>query len=137
MEKARRDAGLTDPAIEVIREVNEAIAKSDLRILAAHLHPDVVWEHNIGTGSLEEGVYTGRESVMQLFERIVEPWEYLRAEPRSIDRLDDGSYHVVGHLRAKHRTSETEIRASYEQHLELRDEMLVKGDMKTGEMSFS
>ena len=127
---------MTDPAIEVIREVNEAIAKSDLRTLAEHLHPHVVWEHNIGTGSPEEGVYTGRESVMQLFERIVEPWEYLRAEPRSIDRLDDGRYHVVGDLRAKHRTSDTEIFASYEQHLDVRDEMLVKGDMKTGVVSF-
>jgi ketosteroid isomerase-like protein len=136
MEEARRDAGVTDPALAVIRQVNEAIAAGDPRSAADHFHPDVVWEHNIGTGSPEEGVYTGRDNVMQLLERVVETWEYLRAEPRNIDRLDDARYHVVGDLRAKHRTSDMEIVASYDQHLEIRDKQLVKGSIKTGEISF-
>ena len=75
--------------------------------------------------------------MIRLLERIIEPWEYLRAEPRGIERLDEGRYHVVGDLRAKHRTSDTEIRAAYEQELEVRDGMLVNGRMKTGEIALS
>jgi hypothetical protein len=55
----------------------------------------------------------------------------------SIDRLDEGRYRVRGELRAKHRTSDAEIGDFYEQHLEVRDGELVKGWMKTGEISLS
>jgi ketosteroid isomerase-like protein len=124
-----------DPNVEVILGVNEALARGDLEALAEHVDADIVWEHNIGVGSPEEGVYEGRQSVVRLYERILEPWEYLRAEPRSIDEFDDGTYRVVGELRAKHRTSDTEVLASYEQRLEFRDGLLVKGSMKTGDLS--
>jgi ketosteroid isomerase-like protein len=123
---------VTDANVDVIRDVNDALARGDLEALAEHVHADVVWEHNIGVGSPEEGVYEGRESVVRLYERILEPWEYIRAEARSIDESDDGSYRVVGELHAKHRTSDAEVLASYEQRLELRDGLLVKGSMKTG-----
>ena len=123
---------MSDANVDVIHEINDAIASSDLGSVAGHLHTDVVWEHNIGAGSPEEGVYRGREDVVRLLERIVEPWEYLRAEPRSIDEIGAGRYHVVGDLVAKHRTSNAEIAASYEQQLELRDGLVMQGSMKTG-----
>jgi ketosteroid isomerase-like protein len=135
VEEARGDAGLSnDPNVEVILRVNEKVERGEPEAIAEHLHADVVWEHNIGVGSPEEGVYRGRESVLRLFERIVEPWDYLRAEPRAIEPLGDGRYHVVGALHAKHRTSDVEVSASYEQHLEVLDEKLVKGTMTTGEL---
>ena len=58
-----------------------------MRTVSSGMHPDVVWEHNLGVGSPEEGVYRGRDSVVALFERILEPWEYMRAEPREIRDL--------------------------------------------------
>jgi ketosteroid isomerase-like protein len=119
----------------VIRDFNDAIARGEPGAMAEHLHRDVVWEHNIGVGSPEEGVYRGRDSLIRLMQRIIEPWEYIRAEPRSIDRLEDGSYRVLGALHAKHRTSDMEVNASYEQCLEVRDGELVKGSMTTGEMA--
>jgi ketosteroid isomerase-like protein len=121
-----------DPNVDAIRGVNDALARGDLEAMARHLHADVVWEHNIGVGSPEEGVYEGRESVVRLYERILEPWECIRAEARSVEQLDDGGYRVVGELHAKHRTSDTEVLASYEQRLEFRDGLLVKGSMTTG-----
>jgi ketosteroid isomerase-like protein len=126
---------VTDSDVDVIGEVNDAVAKGDPAAIAGRLHPDVVWEHNIGVGSPDEGVYRGRESVIALLERIVEAWESIRPETHSIDRLDDGRYRVRGELVAKHRTSDTEIRTSYEQHLEVLDGEMVKGTMKTGEIS--
>lgn len=74
--------------------------------------------------------------MIALLERIVEAWESIRPEPHSIDRLDNGRYRVRGELVAKHRTSDTEIRTSYEQHLEVLDGEMVRGTMKTGEISF-
>jgi len=122
---------VSDDDLEMtIGVVNDAITAGDPRSVADLLDPDVVWEHNLGAGTPEEGVYRGRESVIQLLERVVETWEYLRPEPRSIDRLDEGVYLVRGDLHAKHRASDMEIGASYEQQLEFRDHKLVKGWMK-------
>ena len=135
MEEARRDAGVTDSDVDVIREVNDAMARGDTEAVATHLHADVVWEHNLGGGSPEEGTYRGRDDVMRLFQRILEPWEYLRSEPRSIDQVGEGRYRIMGDLVAKHRTSDAEISASYEQYLELRAGELVKGSMNTGDIS--
>ena len=42
---------MSDSDVEVIREVNDAVATGELRAVVQRLHPDVVWEHNIGAGS--------------------------------------------------------------------------------------
>jgi len=126
---------VSDPDVDVIQAENDAVAQGEPGAVAERMHADVVWEHNIGMGSPEEGVYRGRESVIALLDRIVDTWEYLRPEPSSIDLLDDGRYRVRGELRAKHPSSDTEIRAPYEQHLEVQDGELVKGSMKTGDIS--
>jgi ketosteroid isomerase-like protein len=130
---ALRDAGLE--ALEPLRKLNDALSAGDVRAASALIHPDVVWEHNIGVGSPEEGVYHGREAVVALFERIIEPWETLRAYPDHIRVMEDGSFLQTGRLRAKHATSEMVVVAPYEQQLEMREGLLVKGRMTTGEMS--
>jgi ketosteroid isomerase-like protein len=55
---------MRDEEVRILREVNEAVARGDPAAVATRLHPDVVWEQNIGTGSPEEGVYRGREAVV-------------------------------------------------------------------------
>ncbi len=57
-----------------IRELHAAVGRGDFQALSTLVHPDVVWEHNLGLGSPEEGVYRGRESVIALHERILEAW---------------------------------------------------------------
>jgi len=116
-----------------LREVNDAMHRGDVRMVSDRLHPDVVWEHNLGVGSPEEGVYRGRESVVALLEGILEPWEYLRPEPREIRDLGDGAFDLRGELYAKHSTSATEIVSSYVQHFQLTDGLVVKGQMITGD----
>jgi hypothetical protein len=39
-----------------IREVNDAMQAGDLQTVSESLHPEIVWEHNLGVGSPEEGV---------------------------------------------------------------------------------
>jgi ketosteroid isomerase-like protein len=78
-------------------------------------------------------VYNGRDSVLELFERILEAWESLRAEPHEIRELGDGVYLVRGELHGKHSASATEVVSPYELQLEIRDRLLVKGRMATGD----
>ena len=109
---------------DLIRRMSDAVASRDLDVFSEGLHPDVVWDHNIGGGSLEEGTYRGRENVIRLFERIIEPWEYMRVEPDEIKRAEDGSIVVSGKMCSKHATTEAEIVTPYEQHFEIEDGLL-------------
>jgi ketosteroid isomerase-like protein len=118
--------------IDRIREINAAMAARDMSTVAERLHPDVVWEHNLGGGSPEEGTYRGRESVVALLERILEPWESLRPEPDEIRDLGGGTYRIAGRLHGKHAMSATELVSPYVQHLEIRDGLLLEGKMTTG-----
>jgi ketosteroid isomerase-like protein len=122
-----------NPEILALRRTFDAISAGDIKTAAQGLHPDIVWEHNPGVGSPEEGTYRGREEVAALFARIVAAWEHMRAEPGEISRLDDGAYLVRGELHAKHATSSTEIVTPYEQRLAFRDGLLAEGRMVTGQ----
>jgi ketosteroid isomerase-like protein len=126
---------VTESDVDLIHEVNDAVANGNPAYVASRLHEDVVWEHNIGVGSPEEGVYRGRENVIALLERITDTWESIRPTPSSVERLGEGRYRVRGELIAKHRTSDVEIRTSYEQYMEVVDGEMVKGVMKIGELS--
>jgi ketosteroid isomerase-like protein len=133
LSEALQDAGLV--ALDPLRKLNDAMSSGDLRAASALLHPDVLWEHNLGVGSPEEGTYRGRESVLALLERIIEPWEVLRSQPDRIRVMGDGSFLLNGQLHAKHATSDMIVVAPFEQRLEMREGLLVKGRMTTGELS--
>ena len=120
---------------DVIRQINEAVGKRDPRAASEWMHPNVVWEHNIGAGTPEEGVYRGREDVKKLFERILEPWEYLRVEAQEIHEVSPDQYVVRGELRAKHETSDREVVTPYEQEAEIAEGMLMKGRMTMARVS--
>jgi ketosteroid isomerase-like protein len=130
MEEARRDAGVTS-GVDHILEMNEAVASSDIRAFVELMHPDAVWEHNPGSGSPEEGVYEGREQIRQLFERILEGWEYMRPAPTEVLETD-GVYLVQGELLCKHTATENVIVEQYEQRFEIHDGLMAKGRMVIG-----
>jgi ketosteroid isomerase-like protein len=111
--------------------VNDAVATRDMESIRAALHADIVWEHNLGSGSLEEGVYEGRDSVVRLFERLVEPWEYIRPQPRSYETRGDVLL-VRGELHSKHREAEAVVVTPYEQRIEVRDGLLYRCRMAIG-----
>jgi ketosteroid isomerase-like protein len=117
---------------DLVREFNAAVERRDLPAIARRTHPDLVWSHNVGVGTPEEGVYAGRASVIALFERILEPWDYLRPVPRELQDVGGGVFMIRGDLHAKHGATATEIVTPYEQRIEVRDGLLVKGEMVTG-----
>jgi ketosteroid isomerase-like protein len=118
--------------VERIEAVNEAIGRQDFETVSSMLHPDALWQHNIGLGTPEEGVYRGREAVVALLERIVETWEYLRAEPTEIRDLGEERFLVRGVLHAKHLTTESELVTPYQQALGFSDGLLRWGRMSVG-----
>jgi hypothetical protein len=67
-----------------IHGLNDAVGSNDLQRFTEGMTPDAAWEHNIGSGSPEEGVYEGRDQIRQLFERILEGWEFMRPDATEI-----------------------------------------------------
>jgi hypothetical protein len=53
---------------------------------------------------------------------------------REIRELDDTTVQVEGEIRFKHRTSAAEVTEPYVQRLEIRDGLLVKGEMAYGDL---
>jgi ketosteroid isomerase-like protein len=117
---------------DYIRELNDAVGRNDVHVFTERMHPDAVWEHNPGTGSPEEGVYEGREQIRQLFERILEGWEFMRPDATEIRELEPGVYLVRGELHCRHTASENVIVEQYEQRLEIRDGLMAKARMVIG-----
>jgi ketosteroid isomerase-like protein len=130
VEEARGDAGLS---IELIREMNEAVWARDSDAFVDRCHPDAVWEHNIGGGSPEEGVYEGREQIRQLFQRILDGFEDIRPIPAEVTETDTGVYLVRGELRCKLADSDAVIVEPYEQRLRIHDGLLSRCRMDFGD----
>jgi ketosteroid isomerase-like protein len=131
VEEARRDAGVTSDA-DRIRALSDAIEARDWTAVSELVHPEIVWEHNIGVGTPEEGVYEGRETVLELFDRITAPWEELRSVQLDVEDLGEGVFQIEGELRARYEESANEIVTPYKQRFEFRDGLLVKGAMVQG-----
>jgi ketosteroid isomerase-like protein len=121
--------------LQMLRDYGAAIAAGDLDRGLDLLHPDAIWEHNLGTGSPEEGVYQGRDAIAGLFTRIVEVWEYIWPETRDVIPSETG-YRVFGVLHTKHRLTAAEVATTYEQHFEVRDGLIYRARMTIGEGLF-
>jgi ketosteroid isomerase-like protein len=117
---------------QIINQLNQAAARKNVSAFVELLDPEAVWEHNLGTGSPEEGVYRGREQIGRLIERILEGWEYLHLVPTEIREPEPDVYRVRGELHCKHAESENEIVEPYQQRIEFRGGLLAKGRMVVG-----
>jgi ketosteroid isomerase-like protein len=97
----------------------------DLDGAVANMDPDVEWEHQPGTGALEEGVYRGREKVRSLLERLREAWQDIGVDVRDVvDGGNEFTVHAVIHARG--RISEIALDAECEYVLEFRDSKAVR-----------
>jgi ketosteroid isomerase-like protein len=123
VEEARGDARLSELSadVELIHRMAAAIERKDLGEAQSLLDPEVVWEHNLGEGSPEEGVYRGRDEVMDLYRRLLEVWHEIRIDLSDIRATGPQSFEVRGTMHFSHAASETEIAMPYVQKFELRD----------------
>jgi len=126
----RRDLGAET---RLLQDYGAAVEAGQFDRIREMLHPDAVWEHNLGSGSPEEGVYEGRDRIAVLFQRIVEVWEYLRPTARDVVPIEGDGYRVRGELHSKHRFTAAEVVTPYEQQIEVRDGLLFRARMSIGE----
>lgn len=97
----------------------------DIDAAVANLDPDVVWEHQPGTGAPEEGIYEGREQVRSLLARLREAWDEFRVDVRDV--ADGGNKFVVdGTIHARGRISDIELEGECEYVIEFRDAKAVR-----------
>ena len=98
-----------------------AIERKDFDEAEALLDPEIVWEHNLGEGTPEEGVYRGRGEVMDLFRRLLDAWREIRVDVRDTRPLATHSFEARGTMHFLHASSEAEIAMPYVQKFEVHD----------------
>jgi ketosteroid isomerase-like protein len=118
--------------LDLVTELTDAVGRQDWELLGQRAHPDVVWRHNIGVGSPEEGEYSGREALIALYQRITEAWVSMRAVPIEVREVEPGVAMIKGELHAKHAAAEIELVTPYTQRLEFQDGLLIRGEMVSG-----
>jgi ketosteroid isomerase-like protein len=97
----------------------------DLDAAVANLDPDVVWDHQPGTGAPEEGVYEGRERVRSLLGRLREAWDHFHVDVRDVvDR--ENEFVINGIIHARGRISDIELEGECEYVVAFRDSKAVR-----------
>ena len=66
--------------------------------LARQLAPDVEWQHNVGVGTPLEGIYRGREQVLELFNAIRDSFGVAIYEVEEVRELSATEVLALGRL---------------------------------------
>jgi ketosteroid isomerase-like protein len=90
------------------------------------LAPDVEWHHNIGLGSPLEGIYRGREEVLELSTAIRESFGVARVEIEDVRDLSSTEVLVLGSLHLEGRGSGAAVTTPFGAVTEIRDGLAVR-----------
>ncbi len=85
-------------------------ADDEVARLLAH---DVEWHHNVGLGTPLEGVYHGREEVLELFKAIRDSFGVARFEIDEVRELGSTEVLVLGRLNVEGRGSGAAVTTSF------------------------
>jgi ketosteroid isomerase-like protein len=91
--------------VEIARRTWELWSTGADDEVARRLAPDVEWHHNIGLGSPMEGIYRGREEVLELFRAIRESFGLARVEIEDVRDLSCTQVLILGSLHLEGRGS--------------------------------
>ena len=94
--------------------------------VARQLAPDVEWHHNIGVGSPLEGVYRGREEVLQLSTAIRDSFGLARVELEDVRDLSSTEVLILGTLHLEGRGSGAAVTTPFGAVTEIRDGLAVR-----------
>jgi ketosteroid isomerase-like protein len=94
--------------------------------VARQLAPDVEWHHNIGVGSPMEGIYRGREEVLQLSTGIRDTFGVVRVEIEDVRDLTSTEVLVLGSLYLEGRGSGAPVTTPFGAVTEVRDGLAVR-----------
>jgi ketosteroid isomerase-like protein len=91
--------------VEVARRAWELWNEGADDEVALLLAPDVEWHHQIGLGTPLEGVYRGRQEVLEMFAAFRDAFDVARIELEEVRDLSSVQVLVLGHLHLEGRGS--------------------------------
>lgn len=94
--------------------------------LARRLAPDVEWHHNVGLGTPLEGVYRGREEVLELFAAIRDSFGVASFDLEEVRELSATEVLVLGLLHVEGRGSGAAVTTPFGAVTEIRDGLTVR-----------
>ena len=112
--------------VELVRRNWDLWSQGADEELARELAPDVEWHHNIGLGSPLEGIYRGREEVLELFRAIRDSFGVARFELEEVRELSSTEVLVLGRLHVEGRGSGAAVSTPFGAVMEILDGLAVR-----------
>lgn len=94
--------------------------------VARQLAPDVEWHHNVGLGTPLEGIYRGREAVLELFTAIRDSFGVASFEVEEVRHVSSSEVLVLGRLRVEGRGSGAAVTTPFGAVMEIVDGLAVQ-----------
>lgn len=115
---------MSTEAVEIVRELCDALNANDTERMSRWAHPDMV-QYGTRGGIDQDRVVRGREAVMEYWDEVAEAWDSLHFEP---ERLIERGDLVVAFWRetARSRHSDLEIETQTASVFRLRDGKIVE-----------
>lgn len=112
--------------LELARRNWELWSKGADDEVARQLAPDVEWHHNIGIGTPLEGIYRGREEVLELSRAIRDSFGVARVEIEDVRELSSTKVLVLGRLHLEGKGSGAAVTAPFGAVTEFLDRLVVR-----------
>ncbi len=112
--------------LEIARRTWELWSKGADDEVARRLAPDVEWHHQIGLGTPQEGIYRGREEVLELSAAIRDSFDVTRVEIEDVRDLSSTEVLVLGRLHLEGRGSGAAVTTPFGAVTEVRDGLAVR-----------
>src|SRR3954454_1824181 len=112
--------------VELARRTWELWSKGADDEVARQLAPDVEWHHQIGLGTPLEGIYRGREEVLELSAAFRDSFDVARVEIEDVRDLSSTEVLVLGRLYLEGRGSGAAVTTPFGAVTEIRDGLGVR-----------
>jgi ketosteroid isomerase-like protein len=112
--------------VELMRRTWELWSRGADDEISRQLAPDVEWHHNVGLGSPLEGIYRGREEVIDLWAAIRDSFGVTRVEIEDMRDLSSTEVLVLGTLHLEGRGSGAAVTTPFGAVTEILDGLAVR-----------
>jgi ketosteroid isomerase-like protein len=112
--------------VELMRRTWELWSRGADDEISRQLAPDVEWHHNVGLGSPLEGIYRGREEVIELWTAIRDSFGVTGVEIEDMRDLSSTEVLVLGTLHLEGRGSGAAVTTPFGAVTEILDGLAVR-----------
>jgi ketosteroid isomerase-like protein len=117
---------MSEENVELARRNWELWSKGADDEVVRQLAPDVEWHHQIGVGTPLEGIYRGREQVLELSAAFRDSFAVARVEVEDVRDLSSTEVLVLGSLHLQGRGSGAAVTTPFGAVTEIRDGLAVR-----------